>query len=233
MGSKRVDVDLNFLNLSRILQLPDGTASGHAATYDQIQALQSQIDALAGGISAPQGIDCSANPNYPAAVTGDNYYVTVAGKIGGASGVNVEVGDWIVCKSDTVAGNHATVGSNFFIVQRNVEQATETIVGLTRYATQAEAQAALLNTVALTPLGLAQYLTNANIGVPFTQTIGNGVAQSFTITHNKNKLVNDVTVWDTVNSRIVLVEVIFNTVNQLTINTNSVPANNQYSVSVA
>ena len=66
-----------------------------------------------------------------------------------------------------------------------------------------------------------------------SQNVGNAVDTSFTITHNKNKLVNDVTVWDTVNSRIVLVEVIFNTVNQLTINTNSVPANNQYSVSVA
>lgn len=61
-------------------------------------------------------IDCSANPNYPAATAGDNYFVTVAGKIGWASGPDVEAGDMIICKTTGAAGTHAAAGSRWFIV---------------------------------------------------------------------------------------------------------------------
>ncbi|RLD56517.1 MAG: hypothetical protein DRI97_07285, partial [Bacteroidetes bacterium] len=69
-------------------------------------------------------IDCSTNPDYPAADAGDLYVVSVAGKIGGASGVNVEVGDWLLCNTDSTAtGDHATVGANWDIVQTNIDGA--------------------------------------------------------------------------------------------------------------
>jgi hypothetical protein len=67
-------------------------------------------------------IDCSANPNYPAADRGHTYRVSVAGKIGGASGANVEVGDLLLCLTDgTSAGNQATVGSSWSIAQTNMD----------------------------------------------------------------------------------------------------------------
>jgi hypothetical protein len=66
-------------------------------------------------------LDCSANPNYPAANAGHVYKVSVAGKIGGASGPNVEVGDTLTCAVDSsTAADHATVGANWGIVQANV-----------------------------------------------------------------------------------------------------------------
>lgn len=69
-------------------------------------------------------IDASANPNYPAASAGHTYKISVAGKIGGASGVNVEVGDSITCLVDgTSAGNQATVGANWIIIQTNIDGA--------------------------------------------------------------------------------------------------------------
>ena len=69
-------------------------------------------------------IDCSANPNYPAADAGHAYKVSVAGKIGGGSGPNVEVGDLLVCTADsTSSGNHATVGSFWDIIQVNLDGA--------------------------------------------------------------------------------------------------------------
>jgi hypothetical protein len=69
-------------------------------------------------------IDASTNPNYPAANAGDTYRISVAGKIGGASGPNVEVGDLIICHVDSSAsGNHATVGANWDIVQTNIDGA--------------------------------------------------------------------------------------------------------------
>ena len=70
------------------------------------------------------GLDCSANPNYPAADAGHVYKVTVAGKVGGGSGPDVEVGDTMYCTTDSSAsGNHATVGANWAIIQANSELA--------------------------------------------------------------------------------------------------------------
>ncbi len=60
-------------------------------------------------------INCSANPNYPAATAGEAYYVTHTGKIGWGSGLIVEVGDLIICKTTSVAGTQAAVWANWFI----------------------------------------------------------------------------------------------------------------------
>jgi hypothetical protein len=65
-------------------------------------------------------IDGSTNPNYPAAVNGDTYIVTVAGKVGGASGKSVEVGDMVIAKADNAGGTEASVGTSWVVVQGNV-----------------------------------------------------------------------------------------------------------------
>lgn len=66
-------------------------------------------------------IDCSGNPDYPAADADDTYRVSAAGKIGGASGVDVEIGDLAICLDDsTASGDQATVGSSWTIVQGNL-----------------------------------------------------------------------------------------------------------------
>ena len=77
-------------------------------------------------------IDCAANPNYPAADAGHTYLVSVAGKIGGASGPAVEVGDMIVCCVDsTASGDHATVGANWSILQSVVTETNITLSDVT------------------------------------------------------------------------------------------------------
>jgi hypothetical protein len=69
-------------------------------------------------------IDCSTNPNYPAADRGDTYRVSVAGKIGGASGLNVEIGDLLLCLTDgTASGTQAAVGANWSVAQGNIDGA--------------------------------------------------------------------------------------------------------------
>lgn len=69
-------------------------------------------------------IDASTNPNYPAANAGDVYKISVAGKIGGASGPNVEVGDTITAITDgSAAGTQASVGANWLILQTNIDGA--------------------------------------------------------------------------------------------------------------
>jgi len=80
---------------------------------------------LATGLDALQYkgvIDCSGNPNYPAADAGHVWKVSVAGCIGGASGPVVQAGDVLICcKDGSVAGTHAAVGSDWNIIQSNVD----------------------------------------------------------------------------------------------------------------
>ena len=61
------------------------------------------------------GIDCSGNPNYPSGLFGDKLVVTVAGKIGGASGASVFVGDIISCIVANNGGTEGSVGSSWKI----------------------------------------------------------------------------------------------------------------------
>jgi hypothetical protein len=71
-------------------------------------------------------INASTNPDYPAAAKGDVYVISHAGKIGGASGAVVDANDKIHCKETTVAGDQATVGDKWGIIQGNLEYETDT-----------------------------------------------------------------------------------------------------------
>ena len=126
--------DVGLSNVDNVQQIPlsyldtDGTLSANSDTKVASQkATKTYADQLIGAANAlvyKGVIDCSANPNYPAADAGHMYIVSVAGKIGGASGVNVEVGDMIICNTDgTASGDQATVGANFNIIEKNIEGA--------------------------------------------------------------------------------------------------------------
>lgn len=111
------DVAFNAHKLTGVL---DPTLAQDAATKAYVDAIIGNADALVyKGI-----IDASANPNYPAADAGWTYKISVAGKIGGASGINVEVGDMIICTLDgSASGTQAAVGANWNIVQANIDGA--------------------------------------------------------------------------------------------------------------
>jgi len=140
----RVDLRLTEATLQAILTLTTvaaylGTAAtaaldtdgALAANSDTRVATQKATKTYVDQIIAAQDamvfkgvIDCSANPNYPAADRGWTYRVSVAGKIGGASGINVEVGDILLCLTDgTASGNQATVGAQWSIIQMNLDGA--------------------------------------------------------------------------------------------------------------
>lgn len=67
-------------------------------------------------------IDASTNPNYPIGIQGDTYKISVAGKIGGTSGIVVEVGDFVICNTDdATGGNQATSGAKWDVIQSNID----------------------------------------------------------------------------------------------------------------
>jgi hypothetical protein len=130
----------------RLLNIPDATSPNEPVSKQQFDTYNNSV----GGNRS--GIDCTANPNYPVAIKGDRFEVTFAGKIGGAAGIPVDQYDEIVCATASIAGDQATVGSNFYIVQGNVQRATQTTSGYVQLATSAEAVAGTDANKPLTPL---------------------------------------------------------------------------------
>lgn len=114
-------------NFTLTVQTPTLTAARTQTFQDKdgIIALKSDITDAIGTNDAMvyKGvIDASTNPNYPAADAGWTYKISVAGKIGGASGINVEVGDMLICTADaTASGTHAAVGTSWNIIQMNID----------------------------------------------------------------------------------------------------------------
>lgn len=121
------------LELGTVATLASDTDGTLAANSDSRVATQKAVvsyvnSVVTGGASDVMifkgVIDCSASPNYPAADAGHLYKVSVAGKIGGASGAVVQVGDTLYCITDsTASGTQAGVGANWVIAQVNIDGA--------------------------------------------------------------------------------------------------------------
>lgn len=117
----------NLTNLSGFTTSTD-VALG---TSNTVLSTQAAVKAYADGIIDARNafrymgvIDASLNPNYPAGNAGDVYKISVAGRIGGASGPVVEIGDTVSLLVDgSAAGTHATVGANWIITQTNIDGA--------------------------------------------------------------------------------------------------------------
>ncbi|MEP0367421.1 MAG: tail fiber domain-containing protein [Cyclobacteriaceae bacterium] len=127
---------------SNILELDNTTA--YTPTADYHPTTKEYVDNLRK--STPGGlIDCSSSPNYPQALEGDYYYVSVAGKIGGTGGPELLPFDKIQCISTvgSPAGDHATVGANWVRFPGNLDVSTDARSFLA--GTDFEAMRSLLN----------------------------------------------------------------------------------------
>lgn len=77
-------------------------------------------NAVTGLLDFKGSTDASANPNYPSASKGDAYVVSVAGKVGGASGASVDVGDVYLATADNAGGTQASVGASWTVLEHNI-----------------------------------------------------------------------------------------------------------------
>ncbi len=103
----------------------DGTL---AANSDSLIATQKAVKtyvgtAVTGLLDFKGSTDCSGNPDYPAASQGDAYVVSVAGKIGGALGVTVAVGDVYFATADNAGGSQLLVGASWDILEHTLQGA--------------------------------------------------------------------------------------------------------------
>lgn len=124
LGLKAPLADPTFTGTPAAPTAVAATNTTQIATTAFVQTAVNAIIAAADAMVFKGVIDCSTNPNYPAADRGWTYRVSVAGKIGGASGVNVEAGDTLLCLTDgTASGDQATVGAQWNIAQTNIDGA--------------------------------------------------------------------------------------------------------------
>lgn len=116
-------------------------------------------------------VDCSGTPNYPEALVGDQYIVSVAGKIGGASGKTVYVGDLVYCIVDNAGGTEAGVGTSWAVCHSEANGAAQVKrVSLTI----ATADVLTLNSVPITIIpavtGKAIQVIGGNISATYNST---------------------------------------------------------------
>jgi hypothetical protein len=101
---------------------PDGTLAANSDTkYPSQKAVKTYVDTAVTGLLDFKGsTDASSNPNYPAASKGDAYVVSVAGKVGGASGKSVDIGDVYLATADNAGGTEASVGASWSVLEHNL-----------------------------------------------------------------------------------------------------------------
>lgn len=119
-GATYADIEAKDATFAKVTVVTAPSAGSDLTNKTYVDSILGDNNAL-----TYQGvIDCAADPNYPAADAGDLYVVSVAGHIGGASGPVVEIGDWLLCNTDSSAGGtHAVVGAEWNIVQTNIDGA--------------------------------------------------------------------------------------------------------------
>lgn len=129
-------------------------------------------------LKSPDGFATDASANYPSdykssgvVSEGDTFYITsiASGTLCGTETVNV--GDLLVALVDTPGNTDA----NWAILESNRDQATETVLGVAKIATQSIADAGTNDTDFVTPLKLSTYLVNAGIAPGQAQ---NGLTQN-------------------------------------------------------
>ena len=173
-----VDADLD-LGTHKIINGVTPTNATDIATKGYVDGILGTNDAMVyKGV-----IDCSANPNYPAADAGHTYKVSVAGKIGGASGVSVLAGDLAICTTDaTASGTQAAVGAYWDVV--HVNAASGTVTSSSGSAVDNAIVRMDLTTGTIVQTSLATIDDSGSINVPTGQSYKvNGTALVSNITH--------------------------------------------------
>ncbi len=190
-------------------------------------AVKTYVDAAVAGIGNLEGgFAAGSATEFPTAAggtkKGDYWYVTSNGTVNGAI---LKVGDVIIAAINNPNVNTTT---DWIILQTNVDQATETVAGIAKIATQAETNTGTNDTNIVTPLKLKTFFDTAVGG--YAANVGNGSSLSFAVTHNLNTLDVIVQVVEVSTGDTVFTDVARTSVNVVTVTFASAPSTNQYRI---
>lgn len=210
----------------------DGKISSQKAVKTYVDTAVAAVNNLiSGALVNKGGYDAATNTpdldGTPIAgiKNGWTYVVTAAGNFFSEA---VQIGDMVIAKQDS-----PTTLAHWTVVNKNIPDivsASETAQGIIEIATQAETDTGTDDTRAVTPLKLASRI--ANVARKYSVAIGNGTLTSFTVTHSLNSQNVEVQVRNTATFEKVECEVIYATVNAVTLNFNVAPTTNQYTATV-
>lgn len=150
--------------------------------------------------------DASTNPNYPAASAGDAYVVTVAGKVGGASGVSVDANDTYIAIANNAGGTQAAVGASWIVMEHNLVGA---LLAANNLSDVANGTTSLTNLGGIAPTGTGAVVraTSPTISGPtISGSIGFGASTGDKLLLYSNTFglgieANTITTWTTANHR--------------------------------
>lgn len=215
-------------NVSAVTIVTD-LASASSTTLATSQAIKSYIDTNVGTLGNLEGAWSAAGGTFPVGSTpvagtkkGDYWYVSVAGTVGG---VAFNVGDVIIAKIDAAS---TTLASDWIQLEVNRDQATESVLGVSRIATQTETNTGTNDTAYITPLKLVTYLNNAVGG--YAANVGNASATSFALTHNLGTRDVTVLIYDNATYEQVYADVVMTSTSVVTVSFATAPASNAYRV---
>jgi len=219
----------------------DGDLSSVSAGMDTLayaKAIKNYIDQVITGAFVYQG-GYNATTNVPSldesrsaggastVKKGWAYTVTAAGSFFTQT---LEVGDVLIAEV-----NYPQFETDWTIVNKNIDAASNTVAGIIRIATSAEAIAGILDTVAITPLQLKNLLgTTATLNIPrkFSQNLTPSQT-SYIISHGLATSNVLVSVRDTASPfEEVVTQVIINNSSQVTIDFAIAPTSGKYQVTI-
>lgn len=204
----------------------DNATSDTLATSESIKLyVDSAIAALGnleGGWDASTGTFPVGSHPEPGTFKGDYWYVTVAGTV---DGVPFNVGDVIIAKVDDAS---TTDNTDWIQLEVNRDQATETLLGLAKIATQAQTDAGTDDTTIVTPLKLKTLLDNRVGG--FTANVGDNSNTSFALSHGLDTKSVIVAIYDNSTEEEVITDVFTTSTSVVTVSFAVAPTTNAYRV---
>lgn len=204
-------------------------ASASSTTLATSSAIKSYIDTNVGGLGNLEGAWDASSGSFPVGSSpvagtkaGDYWYVSVAGTTGS---VAFNVGDVIIAKINSASTSSA---ADWIQLEVNRGQATESVLGVSRIATQTEVNTGTNDTAYVTPLKLVTYLSNAVGG--FAANVGDGSNLSYTLTHNLGTRDVTVLIYDNATYEQVYADIMMETTNVIVVSFATAPSSNAYRV---
>jgi hypothetical protein len=215
-------------NVSEVTIVTD-LASASSTTLATSSSIKSYIDSTVGGLGNLEGAWDASSGTFPVGSTpvagtkaGDYWYVSVAGTTGG---VAFNIGDVIIARVNSAS---TTLASDWIQLESNRDQATESVLGVSRIATQTEVNTGTNDTAYVTPLKLVTYITNLVGG--FSANVGNASATSFAVTHNLGTKDVTVLIYDNATFEQVYADVVMTSTSVVTVSFAIAPTLNAYRV---
>jgi hypothetical protein len=193
-------------------------------------AVKAYVDANTGSLGNLEGAWDASAGSFPVGSTpsagtkkGDYWYVSVAGTV---DGIAFNVGDVLGAKVDNASTT--TYAANWFSLEVNRDQATETTLGLAKIATQTQTNTGSDDTTIVTPLKLKTLLDNRTGG--YAANVGDGSATSFALTHSLGTRDVVVSIYDNTTYEEVITDVVLTSTSVVTVSFAVAPASNAYRV---